>query len=404
MKFQLRQSFCLARLRLIPAQPPLHPLPVHPLIKSATTAPLKQFLGCSFATKAQTVPQTSVSTKISVAFYQTYLLPSTKDSLATAESSTHSSNLTYTASAAALLAALLGVGFFFWDQGSAVEISDFQDLEALADVMAQQLPPGRPGNLTPEEEEKLRKLWQAIFQLCGVADEDAPSDTLDVKEDVSAGSDEPKKKGRFGMFRKNKDGKSGTATPEPKDTEDDKYGQTKHFYETVAKESPEVIRQTIWSMVKHDHPDALVLRFLRARKWDVDRALVMLVSTMHWRQSEMGVDIDIIKNGEAGAAEDEKNGSEHAKKLGHDFQEQIRMGKSFLHGTDKMGRPICVVRVRLHKQGEQCEESLERYTVYLIETARMFLRPPVDTAVSYQICSILTSFILIPQCRLLFST
>lgn len=35
------------------------------------------------------------------------------------------------------------------------------------------------------------------------------------------------------------------------------------------------------------------------------------------------------------------------------------MGKSFLYGKDKDGWLICYVRVRLYKQGEQCEESLE---------------------------------------------
>jgi hypothetical protein len=58
------------------------------------------------------------------------------------------------------------------------------------------------------------------------------------------------------------------------------------------------------------------------------------------------------------------------------------MGKSYLHGTDKDGRPCCYVRVKLHKQGEQSEKSLERFTVYTIETTRMMLKPPVDTAVS----------------------
>lgn len=101
---------------------------------------------------------------------------------------------------------------------------------------------------------------------------------------------------------------------------------------------------------------------------------------MNWRLTEVHVDDDIMKTGEAGAVADEQGADGDAKKLGADFMAQIRMGKSFLHGVDKSGRPICVVRVRLHKQGEQCEESLERYTVYLIETARMVLAPPVDTA------------------------
>jgi len=94
----------------------------------------------------------------------------------------------------------------------------------------------------------------------------------------------------------------------------------------------------------------------------------------------MHVDDDIMKNGELASLE-EANGSDPAKrKIGHDFLAQMRLGKSYLHGLDRAGRPMCFVRVRLHKQGEQSEESLERYTVFIIESARMILAPPVDTA------------------------
>ncbi|KAL1884145.1 hypothetical protein VTK73DRAFT_6814 [Phialemonium thermophilum] len=256
-------------------------------------------------------------------------------------------------------------------------------------------PAGRPGNLTPEEEEKLRQLWQLIFQVFGLEpDEDAASkstasgSTKTGKTDSLKG-DKHKRKVLSVFSRKGKKGESGdSVTPSatspivsvPTDAEDDKYGQTKHFFETLAHHSPESIRATLWSMVKHDHPDALVLRFLRARKWDVEKALIMLISTMNWRAHDMHVDDDIMKNGEGAAAEAEKGDDPVAAKLSHDFLAQMRMGKSFLHGADKEGRPICIVRVRLHKQGEQVEESLERYTVYLIETARMVLKPPVDTA------------------------
>ena len=168
----------------------------------------------------------------------------------------------------------------------------------------------------------------------------------------------------------------------PKEGEHDKYGQTQHFYDTLASMTPESIRATIWSMVKHDHPDALLLRFLRARKWDVEKALVMMISTMSWRANEMKVDDDIMTNGDGAAVEAEKNATDPAeKRLGHDFLQQARIGKSFIHGVDKTGRPVCYVRVRLHKQGEQVEKSLERYTVYVIETCRYLLQPPVDTAV-----------------------
>lgn len=254
-----------------------------------------------------------------------------------------------------------------------------------------ELLPGRVGNLTLEQEEKLRELWAAIFRVCAVGDQAAAADddasaAPNTSTDKANSKEKPKKR-RITLFsrkghkdKSDADSASGVASSVKEDDADDKYGQNKQFFETLANSTPESIRATIWSMVKHDHPDALVLRFLRARKWDVDKALVMLVSTMNWRAAEMHVDDDIMKKGEEAMIELSKSIDPKEKQLGEDFMAQIRMGKSFIHGVDDKGRPICVVRVRLHHQGEQCEESLERYTVYLIETCRMFLRPPVDTA------------------------
>ncbi|KAM0448619.1 hypothetical protein ACHAPV_010020 [Trichoderma viride] len=264
---------------------------------------------------------------------------------------------------------------------NSITTTDSEDtlaIASLSDSMSTQIAPGHVGNLTPEQEEKLRQLWHALFQVCGVAAEETGSGSAGAdattrgKPEVAEA--EGKKK-RFGVFKR-----KAADKPPPSEADDDKYGQSKHFQEVLANHSPEIIRETYWAMVKHDHPDALALRFLRARKWDVEKALVMLVSTMSWRHTEMKVDEDIMKNGEEGAVLDAQNGKGDAKKVGEDFLAQLRMGKSFLHGVDKQGRPICVVRVRLHHQGEHCEESLERCTVYLIETARMVLRPPVDTA------------------------
>lgn len=264
---------------------------------------------------------------------------------------------------------------------------------ATADVAA-----GRPGNLTPEQEEKLRRLWSLLFRVFGT--DDASGGGVDAAESVAsseqtAAAQPEKAKKKAGLFSRKNTAATGSDPSSPGGPTafeptslgaadpDDKYGQAQQFLDTLASQSPESIRETMWSMVKHDNPDALLLRFLRARKWDADKALHMLISTMNWRATVMHVDDDIMKNGEGGAAEAEKGQDEAAKTLAHGFLAQIRMGKSFLHGVDKAGRPICFVRVRLHRQGEQSEEALERYTVYIIETARMLLKPPVDTAVSH---------------------
>ncbi len=256
--------------------------------------------------------------------------------------------------------------------------------------------PERPGSLTPEQESRLREFWQATLQIFGTWE--PPLDTTNgtspmqpdqgpthVPSEGAVGGAGKKRKSRLSLFgrRHRESGKEADSELETTSfpDEDDKHGLNKVFREALAQNSPEDLRKAFWNMVKHDNPDDLLLRFLRARKWNVQQALVMLVSTMHWRSEEMHVDDDVVRWGEGGAAQASKSADPRTRKDGEDFMTQFRMGKSFLHGVDKEGRPMCLVRVRLHKQGEQSESSLERFTVYTIETARLMLRPPVDTAV-----------------------
>ncbi|KAI9871276.1 MAG: hypothetical protein M1830_003116 [Pleopsidium flavum] len=272
--------------------------------------------------------------------------------------------------------------------------------------------PGRPGTLTAEQEARLQDMWLATLNVFGVSTHDGPetrssADGARTPNGIhtppmqsaqrprtnTVGSNKRNKR-RISLFgRKQRadahdeedaGSEGGDATHRTDDLStpevDDKYGQSKDFAHALASQSPENLRHAFWSMVKHDHPDGLLLRFLRARKWDVQKALVMLISTMHWRMEEMHVDDDIIRNGEGGAVKGANSADTVIKEEAYDFMAQLRMGKSFLHGTDKEGRPMCFVRVRLHRQGEQSEASLEKYTVYVIETARMLLAPPVDTA------------------------
>ncbi|CAI6338490.1 unnamed protein product [Periconia digitata] len=275
-------------------------------------------------------------------------------------------------------------------------------------VMAPNTPPGRPGTLTPEQEIKLREFWAVTLKVFGVhesANVEANGTETPTAPATSAPSETPekdgkkdkeKKKSRLNVFKRNKGEKgadseatpaSGASTPASTEAgplsiadEDDKHGQVKEAKLALANTSPEDLRTAFWSMVKHDHPDALLLRFLRARKWDVEKALVMMISTMHWRLDQMHVDDDIMKNGEEAALKDSKSDDAKVKKEAEDFLAQLRMGKSFLHGLDNEGRPLCVARARMHRAGEQSEASLERFTVHTIETARMLLRPPIDTA------------------------
>ncbi|KAF6241265.1 hypothetical protein HO173_001060 [Letharia columbiana] len=265
---------------------------------------------------------------------------------------------------------------------------DYKETEEYA-IMPGAALPGRPGNLTKEQELRLQEMWTATLKVFGVSgfndgtNGDAVSITgSETAEQAGTVGSEKKKKKRVNLFSRKQHDDVGTEDAKSVSATDanDKYGQAKEFHKVLESQSPEAIRTAFWSMVKHDDPDGLLLRFLRARKWNVQNALIMLISTMHWRMQEMHVDDDIVRRGEAGALDDSINSNSPTKKEGHDFLTQMRLGKSFLHGTDKEGRPLTFVRVKLHKQGEQSEASLERFTVYTIETARLLLSPNVDTA------------------------
>ncbi|KTW31580.1 hypothetical protein T552_00218 [Pneumocystis carinii B80] len=123
-----------------------------------------------------------------------------------------------------------------------------------------------------------------------------------------------------------------------------------------------------WEMVKMDHPDVVLLRFLRARKWDTSKSFIMLATTVYWRK-EIGVE-EILRKGEAGAIE-----------TGDDaFMKQLRLGKSFIQGVDRENRPICYIRTHLHRAGEQPDLTIHQYTILLMESARLMITYPVQTA------------------------
>jgi hypothetical protein len=159
--------------------------------------------------------------------------------------------------------------------------------------------------------------------------------------------------------------------------------EIKSMENLLSKMTPEEMCFSILKMIKQEHPDSLLLRFLRARKWDVGKGFTMMVTNILWRR-EMQVDDDILPKGELYALEQSRDEKLTAKekKEGRDFIEQLKTGKSFLHGFDRQGRPVNYVRVKIHKPGAQSEEVLERYIVHVIETTRLIVVPPIETGVS----------------------
>ncbi len=177
-----------------------------------------------------------------------------------------------------------------------------EDLSDTLYEMTADTAPGRPGNLTPEQEEKLRRLWQLIFQVCAVGQDQngaaaAAAATPATTEPSSAAASEKaqdddaksaKNSSRMSFFsRKTKKEAEASkpATPAPAGASVVLNSRTARPTSTArpststrpspaSRPSRSATPSGAWS---HDHPDALILRFLRARKWDAERALIMLV-------------------------------------------------------------------------------------------------------------------------------
>ncbi|RHZ85251.1 hypothetical protein Glove_68g25 [Diversispora epigaea] len=216
---------------------------------------------------------------------------------------------------------------------------------------------GYGNNLTQEQASLLRDLWEALYSL-----EKVSVDINNSKDGIVTNG--TSKSNNFSS-------KFNSSSETSKTNSEDKYNDKGEFLSALKLYSPEEIRQALWSLTSKDDPDMILLRFLRARKWEVENAIAMLLSTVKWLlQNNIN---DIIKKGEEGM---EKYFKEKGDK---GFMKQFTSGKSYLRGTDNEGRPICYINARFHKKDEQNFEVLQKFTIYIMETSRLMIEPPVET-------------------------
>ncbi|KAF9189506.1 hypothetical protein BGZ51_009485 [Haplosporangium sp. Z 767] len=224
-----------------------------------------------------------------------------------------------------------------------------------------QTPPGTGlvGKLTPEQKELLKDMWAEIFQIADSSNLNVPND-LPPASGVTANAETASVKSKTSTAKKSWFGstKSAPAAAEP---------AANRINIAEIGLSVDQLRPALWNNILGDHPDSLLLRFLRARKWNVTNGMNMLLKAFKWRLDD---DIEEVK----AKNEEELN----AKYRG--FKLQLDMGKSYVHGTDKEGRPVVYINVRLHKPADQDVKALEKFTVYVMETGRLMIQPPVETA------------------------
>ncbi|KAI9466514.1 phosphatidylinositol transfer protein csr1 [Coemansia sp. RSA 989] len=220
------------------------------------------------------------------------------------------------------------------------------------------------GNLTKLEETHLAQLWERLL-----ADFDKPLDEVTsdpiirpIEYDEEADSKrakETQETSPFEVFQgcmfnetvADKCKELGIVSEMGKD------GELVPPFESQLKDK--TLKSAFWQAVREDHPDVLMLRFLRARKWDVEKAYKMAIAAVKWRVQEK-VD-EIIWYGDI-----------------HNDASLMWKGVSYAHGKDRLGQPIIWSGSCLHHQKDQSYPQLKRYLIWMMETLRQLLFTPIE--------------------------
>ncbi|KAG0085831.1 hypothetical protein BGZ92_008685 [Podila epicladia] len=207
---------------------------------------------------------------------------------------------------------------------------------------------GRLGHLTPEQTEKLQQFWIRLYEIFDGKipfDQTAPSSFKGQARDEDAGAAPAPKAGWFSRGKS----ESSSAPVTLRFTGQDLY-------------------TCFWKLTMMDHPDLIVLKFIRARKWVLDDAMKMFLNALKWRIVERLDELVELSDVELDA--------KYPK-----FIEQMRIGKGYLRGADPLDRPMSVVNTRLHHKADQPAETIHRFTLYTMECGRTVLPQGAETVI-----------------------
>jgi hypothetical protein len=108
-----------------------------------------------------------------------------------------------------------------------------------------------------------------------------------------------------------------------------------------------------------EKPDTVLLRWLRARKWQVPAAMQFIMETLRWRH-DWGLR-RLVANGERDLV-----------------PEECASGKIYSMGKDKAGRPVTYVHASEHIKGQYSLEATEKLIILLMETSKALAVPPIE--------------------------
>jgi len=150
-------------------------------------------------------------------------------------------------------------------------------------------------------------------------------------------------------------GNYGDLTPEQQKTLDS-------FKERLATDLNEKEREQYSKLLERGKTDPEIfdrtlLRYLRARKFDLEVSFKMFTDCLNWRVDFQGIGVDAITK--------------------DSIQNELALMKAFNLGVDKNNRPVSYIRVRAHDPSANFEE-MQRFCVYMMERGKDILPKGVE--------------------------
>ncbi|GAK66304.1 phosphatidylinositol transporter protein [Moesziomyces antarcticus] len=244
--------------------------------------------------------------------------------------------------------------------------------------------PGYRANLTPSQTLALFKLWRRFLRLCEISSHS--TDSI-AQPHPRASTDSSRRTNQRRRHRAtasepassastshdNLDANAGALDPSAIPKDDRLKEHLRHLEESkemqafLLQHGGAALRREFWAIVKGEHPDAYMLRCLRARKWDVDRALAIIGATCAFRvQYNVSA---IMKHAELGLT---------STRGGFNI---MNNGLSYIYGATAAGEPVYFIEVGAHYSSNQTADELKRGVILMQETLQMLMPPPVERKV-----------------------
>ncbi|CAI1602888.1 hypothetical protein SEUBUCD646_0L04200 [Saccharomyces eubayanus] len=220
--------------------------------------------------------------------------------------------------------------------------------------------------LTDDQEIVLKQIWTHLFHLWQV-----PVDGSSIYRSNSVHNSPPKKKKTswFSKLHSSDETQDGGEAAETASL----YEKGK-VHKALANLDPESTMKQFWHDIKNETPDATLLKFIRARKWNAEKTISMLGHDLYWRKDTIN---NIINGGERAVYEQKETG----------VIKNLELQKATVQGYDVDMRPIILVRPRLHHSSDQTEQELEKFSLLVIEQSKLFFKEnhPASTTILFDL-------------------